>query len=117
LCLYCQEFWIKAKCCFVEADVEKGPIAILVVGLAVLAAGMVRFIHSGHFAMVQLLHCALAVPGALVLLLIADYTLHHARLAFLIVLAMFVMLAVISPSFCVGLGVALAGITLKQLRG
>jgi O-antigen/teichoic acid export membrane protein len=96
---------------------EKGPALILILALAVLAAGIVRFVHLGHFGAAQALYCLISIPGALVLLLIADYTLHHARLAFLIVLAALIMLSVTIPSFCVGLGLALAGMVGVQSRG
>ncbi|HLW51450.1 MAG TPA: hypothetical protein VKW06_01285 [Candidatus Angelobacter sp.] len=95
---------------------EKGPVVLLIIGLASLGAGIARFVHLGPWAMLQGLYCLISIAGALILLLIADYTLHHARLAFLIVLAFLVVLVVTSPSFCVGLGVALVGIVARGLR-
>jgi hypothetical protein len=95
---------------------ERGPILLLVLGLATIAAAAVRFIHLGHFTLVQAAYCLLSIPAALVLLLIADYTLHHARIVFVMVLAMLALLAIASPSFCAGLGAALVGIVLTQGR-
>lgn len=95
---------------------EKGPILLLTLGVAAIAAGVVRFVHLGHFSWTQAAYCLLSIPAALVLLLLADYTLHHARLVFLMVLAIFVLLGIASPSFCVGLGIALSGVVLTQFR-
>ncbi len=89
---------------------------MLVLGTAAIVAGAVRFIHLGHFTLVQAGYCLLSIPAALLLLLITDYTLHHARLVFAMVLVMLALLAVASPSFCVGLGASLAGIVLTQWR-
>jgi hypothetical protein len=85
-------------------------------GLATIAAGVVRFFHVGHFSWTQVVYCLLSIPAALVLLMLADYTLHHARIAFLIVLAILVLLGMTSPSFCVGLGAGLTGMVLTQFR-
>jgi hypothetical protein len=95
---------------------ERGPILLLVLGLVTIAAGVLRFIHLGHFTLVNAGYCVLAIPAALLLLLVSDYTLHHARIVFVMVLAMLALLAIASPSFCVGLGAALAGIVLTQWR-
>lgn len=95
---------------------ERGPILLLILGLVTLAAGAVRFLHLGQFSLIQGVYCLLSVPAALVLLLIADYTLHHARIVFVMVLAILALLAIASPSFCAGLGVALVGIVLTQWR-
>ena len=46
---------------------------------------------------------------SLVVLLVFDYTLHHARIAAVMVLIFVVLFLVASPAFCVGLGVALRG--------
>lgn len=95
---------------------EKGAIAIGILGLAILTAGVVRFVHAGHFPVIQAVYCLIAIPAGLLLLLVADYTLHHARLAFLIVLAMLALASIASPAFCVGLGVGLAGMVITQSR-
>lgn len=95
---------------------EKGAIAIVVAALAALCAGIARFVHLGHFSLRQGIYCLIAIPVALVLLLLADYTLHHARLVLVMVLAIVVFWCVASPSFCVGLGLALGGMVLMQSR-
>ena len=89
----------------------------MALGLVTIAAGALRFVRLGHFSLLQAGYCALAIPAALVILLIADYTLHHARIVLVLVLAILVLLAVASPAFCVGLGAALVGIVLTQWRG
>lgn len=85
-----------------ESKVEKGPILILALGLVVLLAGILRFVHAGHFTLVQAVYSVISVPAAMLLLVISDYTLHHARIAFLMVLALLVLMAVGSPSFVWG---------------
>lgn len=95
---------------------EKGAIAILAAGVAALCAGVARFVHLGNFSLKQGIYCVIAVPVALVLLLVADYTLHHARIVLVLVLAIVVFWCVASPSFCVGLGLALGGMVLTQAR-
>lgn len=97
-----------------ESKIERGPILILALGLVVLLAGILRFVHAGHFTLVQAVYCVISVPAAMLLLVISDYTLHHAHIAFLMVLALLVLLAVGSPSFCVGLGLGLDGIVLME---
>jgi hypothetical protein len=96
--------------------VEKGPIILLAVALVTLAAGIVRFINRGHFTATQAGYCMLSVLAALLLVMLADYTLHHARLVLVLVLAIVVLWLVASPSFCVGLGLALTGIVIVQSR-
>ena len=51
------------------------------------------------------------------LLLLADYTLHHARLVFVMVLAMLVFWSIASPAFSVGLGLAIVGMVIRRSRG
>jgi hypothetical protein len=96
---------------------EKGPAIILILAVAVLTAGIARFVHLGHFGITQALYCLISIPCSLILLLVSDYTLHHARLAFVVVLAALALLSITIPSFCVGLGLALAGVVVVQLRG
>ena len=96
--------------------VERGPVLLLTLGMLTIAAGVLRFVHLGHFSWLQALYCVLSIPAALILLMLADYTLHHARIVFLMVLAIFVLLGIASPSFCIGLGVGLTGVVLAQFR-
>ncbi|HSM87567.1 MAG TPA: hypothetical protein VLT16_15530 [Candidatus Limnocylindrales bacterium] len=93
------------------------PVILGLVAALVFAAGVARFRGRGNFNAVQAGYCAVSVAGAGILLLLADYTLHHARIVFLMVLLMIAALAVQSAAFCVGLGIALAGILVTQARG
>jgi hypothetical protein len=61
---------------------ERGPILILVLGPTILTAGIVRFLHLGHFTMTQAGYCFISTPAGLLLLLITDCTSHHARIVF-----------------------------------
>jgi hypothetical protein len=54
--------------------------------------------------------------ASLVVLLVFDYTLHHAKLAAVMVLIFIVLFLVASPAFCVGLGLGLAGTVVVQGR-
>jgi hypothetical protein len=65
----------------------------------------------------QAVYCAVSVAGAWLLLLVLEYTLHHARIVFLMVLVILAVLAFQSASFRVGLGLALAGVLAMQARG
>lgn len=95
----------------------KGPIAIATVGLTTLSVGVARFVEAEHFPIAQAAYCLIAIPAGLLLLLLADYTLHHARLVFVMVLAMLVFWSIASPAFSVGLGLALVGMVIRQSRG
>lgn len=88
---------------------ERGPLVLTVMGAALAIAGAVRFARMGHFTWTQVGLCLLMVPVSLLILLVADYTLHHSRIGLLIMLALIVMLSVTHPSFCVGMGLALIG--------
>lgn len=94
----------------------KGAIAVAILGLAALAAGVARFVHAGHFPIIQAVYCLIAIPAGLLLLLVADYTLHHARLVFLMVLAILAFWSIASPAFSVGLGLGLTGMVITQSR-
>ena len=86
------------------------------IAAAAFAAGAVHFYKSGITA-VQAVYCAIATVGAWLLLLVLEYTLHHARVVFVMVLVILAVLAIQSPAFRVGLGLALAGILATQARG
>ena len=47
---------------------EKGPIVITVLGLAILLAGILRFVKLGHFTLAQAAYCLLSIPVAMLLL-------------------------------------------------
>jgi hypothetical protein len=58
----------------------------------------------------------LAMLASLIVLLVFDYTLHHAKLAAVMVLIFVALFLVTSPAFCVGMGLALAGMVVVQGR-
>ncbi|MGC2697767.1 MAG: hypothetical protein WA738_18425 [Candidatus Angelobacter sp.] len=82
--------------------------------LLIFLLGVWRFIRLGHFTPVDAVYCVLAVPAAMLLILILDYTLHHALVACALVLVVLVTLAFRSPAFCTGLGAGLAGVLWTQ---
>ena len=95
---------------------ERGPILLLTLGAVTALAGILRFVHLGHFTALQAVYCLVSIPAALVVLLVCHYTLHHARIVLVMVLAFLALLAIASPSFCVGLGAALMGVAVAQGR-
>lgn len=58
-----------------------------------------------------------AVVVSLVVLLVFDYTLHHAKIVAVMVLLFVGLCLVASPAFCVGMGLALGGMVVVQARG
>ena len=99
-----------------QNGVEKGPALLLLLGVAIFAAGIARYYRHGNFSLVQAGYCLLAMLASLVVLLVFDYTLHHAKLAAVMVLIFVVLFLVASPAFCVGMGLALAGTVVVQGR-
>ena len=83
-------------------------------GVVLVFAGVVRFARMEHFTWTQAGLCLLLIPVSALILLVTDYTLHHARFALLIVLAAMVVFAVASPAFCVGLGLALIAMVVTK---
>jgi hypothetical protein len=75
-----------------------------------------RYYRHGNFSLAQAGYCLLAMLASLVVLLVFDYTLHHAKLAAVMVLIFIVLFLVASPAFCVGMGLALAGMVALQGR-
>ena len=61
-----------------QKGMAKGPAILLLLAVAIFAAGAVRYYHHGNFTFVQAAYCLVAVVVSLVVLLIFDYTLHHA---------------------------------------
>ena len=99
-----------------ESGVAKGPALLLLLALAIFAAGAMRYYRHGNFSLAQAGYCLAAVFASLVVLLVFDYTLHHAKLAAVMVLIFIVLFLVASPAFCVGLGLGLAGMVVAQGR-
>ncbi|MFL6312178.1 MAG: hypothetical protein ACJ71W_08725 [Terriglobales bacterium] len=99
-----------------DIGVAKGPAMLLLLAIAIFAAGAMRYYRHGNFSLAQAGYCLLAMLASLVVLLIFDYTLHHAKLAAVMVLIFIVLFLVASPAFCVGMGLALAGMVVVQGR-
>jgi hypothetical protein len=97
-----------------QASRVKGLFEFTLLGVVVLGAGVFRFILHRHFSLVQAVYCLVSIPAALMLLLIFDYTLHHARIACLMVVVILLLLAFASPAFCVGLGLTMLGMVVTK---
>src|ERR1700681_612999 len=92
-----------------QSGVAKAEALLLLLAVAIFLAGAVRYFRMGNFTLAQAAYCLVSIPAALLLLLIFDYTLHHARIVAVMVLIVVVLFLVTSPAFCVGLGLGLAG--------
>jgi len=90
---------------------------LLLLAAAIFAAGAVRYYRHGNFSLAQAAYCLVAILASLVVLLVFDYTLHHARIVAVMVLVFVVLFLVASPAFCIGIGVGLAGMIVVQGRG
>ena len=100
-----------------QSGVAKGPGILLLLAVAIFAAGAVRYYRHGSFTLVQAGYCLVAVVISLAVLLIFDYTLHHAKIVAVMVLVFVVLYLFLSPAFCVGMGLGLAGMVVVQSRG
>lgn len=100
-----------------QSGVAKAPAVLLLLALAIFLAGAIRYYRHGSFSLAQAGYCLVAVVASLVILLVFDYTLHHAKIAAVMVLVFVVLFLVASPAFCVGMGLALAGVVVVQGRG
>jgi glucan phosphoethanolaminetransferase (alkaline phosphatase superfamily) len=100
-----------------QSGVAKAPAVLLLLALAIFAAGAVRYYRHGSFSLAQAGYCLVAVLASLVVLLVFDYTLHHAKIAALMVLIFAALFMVASPAFCVGMGLGLAGMVVVHSRG
>ena len=92
----------------------KAPAILLLLAVAIFAAGAVRYYRHGNFTLAQAGYCMVAILVSLLVLLIFDYTLHHARIVAVMVLIFIVLFLVASPAFCVGMGLGLAGMVVVQ---
>lgn len=90
---------------------------MLLLAVAIFLGGAVRYVRHGNFTLTQAGYCLVSIPAALLALLVFDYTLHHAKIAAVMVLIFVVLFLVASPAFCVGMGVGLAGMVVVQGRG
>jgi len=100
-----------------QSGVAKALAILLLLAVAIFAAGAVRYYRHGNFTLAQAGYCVVAVLASLVILLVFDYTLHHAKVAAAMVLIFVVLFLVASPAFCVGMGLGLAGMVVVQGRG
>ena len=100
-----------------QSGVAKAPAILLLLAVAIFVAGAGRYHRHGNFTLAQAAYCLVAVVVSLVVLLIFDYTLHHAKIAAVMVLVFVVLFLVASPAFCVGMGLGLAGMVVVQSRG
>jgi hypothetical protein len=90
---------------------------MIVPGLIFLALGTHRFrVRPERFALVDSLGCVVGAFGGFFLLLITDYLLHHARLAFIPWLVSLFVFAALQPHLGVGLGVGLFFMVATQLK-
>jgi hypothetical protein len=100
-----------------QSGVAKAPALLLLLAVGIFLAGAVRYYRHGNFTLAQAGYCLVSVLASLVVLLVFDYTLHHAKIAAVMVLIFVVLFMVASPAFCVGMGLALAGMVVVQGRG
>ena len=100
-----------------QSGMAKGPAILLLLAVAIFIAGAVRYYHHGSFTLAQAGYCLVALLVSLVVLLIFDYTLHHAKIVAVMVLVFVGLFLVASPAFCVGMGLGLAGMVVVQGRG
>ena len=87
----------------VVCGVALQPVAGLVV------AGLVRFLLARRFGLSDAVWILVDVPLAALLLLVADYVHFHTRINVLVFLMVFLLLAISSSAFSVGLGIVLMG--------
>jgi hypothetical protein len=88
---------------------ENGNVLVMILaGAFFIALGIHRFcLRSEHLRLWDLLGCVVGAFGGFFLLLIADYLLHHARLALIPWITFLLALAFTEPHAAVGLGLAL----------
>ncbi|MCU1331281.1 MAG: hypothetical protein JWM08_273 [Candidatus Angelobacter sp.] len=90
---------------------------LLLLAVAMFLAGAIRYYRHGNFTLAQAGYCVVSILVALLVLLVFDYTLHHAKIVAVMVLIFVVLFMVASPAFCVGMGLGLAGMVVVQGRG
>jgi cell division protein FtsW (lipid II flippase) len=99
-----------------QSGVARAPAILLLLGVAIFLAGVARYHRQGNFSLAQAGYCMVATLVSLVVLLVLDYTLHHARIVAVMVLIFVVLFLIANPAFCVGLGAGLAGMVVVQAR-
>jgi len=93
-----------------------GAWILFAVGAAVFLLGGWRFFGRHQFGYLDALYCCLTVIPAALLLLVFDYTVHHAKLVAVIPLVAAGVLAFSFPVFDVALGLALMGVVVGSVR-
>ena len=63
-----------------ESGVARGPAILFLLAVAIFAAGALRYYRHGNFTLVQAGDCLLMLLVSLLVLLVFDYTLHHAKI-------------------------------------
>jgi hypothetical protein len=91
-------------------------VLLLLLAVAIFSTGAMRYYRHGNFSLAQAGYCLVAGLASVVVLLVFDYTLHHAKLAAVMVLIFVMLFLVASPAFCVGMGLGLAGMVVAQGR-
>jgi hypothetical protein len=99
-----------------QSGVAKGPALLLLLAVGIFLAGVARYYRHGNFTLAQAGYCLVSVLASLVVLLVFDYTLHHAKIAAVMVLIFVVLFMIASPAFCVGMGLGVAGMVVVQGR-
>jgi len=99
-----------------QSGLAKAEVLLLVLAVVIFLAGAIRYYRHGNFSLTQAGYCMVAVLASVVVLLVFDYTLHHAKIVAVMVLIFVVLFLVASPAFCVGMGLGLAGMVIVQGR-
>jgi len=97
-----------------QSCIAKGPAILLLLAVAIFAVGAVRYYRHGNFSLAQAGYCLVAILVSLVVLLVFDYTLHHAKIVAVMVLVFVALFLAASPAFCVVMCLGLAGMVLAQ---
>jgi hypothetical protein len=100
-----------------QSGVAKAAALLLLLAVAIFLVGVLRYYRHGNFTLAQAGYCLVSILVSLLVLLVFDYTLHHAKLVAVMVLVFIVLFMVASPAFCVGMGLGLAGMVVVQARG
>jgi hypothetical protein len=97
-----------------QSGMARAEALLLFLAVAIFLAGAVRYYRHGDFTLAQAGYCVVSILVALLVLLVFDYTLHHAKIVAVMVLIFVVLFMVASPAFCIGMGVGLAGMVVVQ---
>ena len=99
-----------------QSGMARVPAILLLLAVAIFIAGAVRYYRHGNFSLADAGYCLVSIPASLVLLLVFDYMAHHAKMVAVMALFVVVLLLVINPAFCVGMGLGLLGMVIVQGR-